>query len=176
MRGFVPVGSLITGNGAKNRVDKQGEKNLTLAEEKIAPEDNRACYYTLTSVKEASREAKVREEMVGFAVQFLGNPYVWGGTSLTDGCDCSGFVQSVYAHFGYSLPRVAEVQSACGMQIPVSEAQPGDLIFYAKKGYVYHVSMYIGDGCVIHAANQNVGIITSGIGSDAVWAVRLLNE
>ena len=67
-----------------------------------------------------------------------------GGTSLTNGCDCSGFTQSIYANFGYYIPRVAEAQAGYGMQIPVSSAEPGDLIFYAKNGYVYHVSMYIG--------------------------------
>ena len=61
------------------------------------------------------------------------------------------------------------------MQIPVSSAKPGDLIFYAKNGYVYHVSMYIGNGRVVQAANKNVGIITSGIGGDAVWATRIIN-
>ena len=95
-------------------------------------------------MQKASQEAKTREAIVNFALQFVGNPYVWGGTSLTNGCDCSGFVMSVYANFGYSLPRVADAQSVYGMQIPVSSAQPGDLIFYARNGYVYHVSMYIG--------------------------------
>ncbi|MFR3322218.1 MAG: C40 family peptidase [Lachnospiraceae bacterium] len=110
--------------------------------------------------------------MVNFALQFLGNPYVWGGTSLTNGCDCSGFVQSIYAYYGYSLPRVADAQSGYGMQIPISSAQPGDLIFYAKNGYVYHVSMYIGNGQVVHAAGRKLGIITSGISGNAVLAQR----
>ncbi|MFR2954843.1 MAG: C40 family peptidase [Lachnospiraceae bacterium] len=112
--------------------------------------------------------------MVNFALQFLGNPYVWGGTSLTNGCDCSGFVQSIYAYYGYSLPRVADAQSGYGMQIPISSAQPGDLIFYAKNGYVYHVSMYIGNGQVVHAAGRKLGIITSGISGNAVWATRII--
>ena len=81
---------------------------------------------------------------------------------------------SVYANFGYSLPRVADAQSVYGMQIPVSSAQPGDLIFYARNGYVYHVSMYIGGGQVVHAAGRQYGIITSGISGNAVWATRLI--
>ena len=130
-RGFVKRTELTMGAKADSIVSEKGEKNLTLADVKVKPEENKACYYTFTSVQEASQEAKTRESMVNFALQFLGNPYVWGGTSLTNGCDCSGFVQSIYAYYGYSLPRVADAQSGYGMQIPISSAQPGDLIFYA---------------------------------------------
>ena len=173
-RGFVKRTELTIGAKADAAVSEKGEKNLVLADVKIKPEENKACYYTFTSVQEASQEAKTRESMVNFALQFLGNPYVWGGTSLTNGCDCSGFVQSIYAYYGYSLPRVADAQSGYGMQIPISSAQPGDLIFYAKNGYVYHVSMYIGNGQVVHAAGRKLGIITSGISGNAVWATRII--
>ena len=157
-------------------MEKTGENNMELAEVLVEPEDNKACYYTITSVKKASQSALTREAMVNFALQFVGNPYVWGGTSLTNGADCSGFVQSVYAQFGYSLPRVAEDQAGYGMQIPVDSAQPGDLIFYARNGYVYHVSMYIGNGQVVHAAGRKSGIIVSGIGGNAVWATRVIAD
>ena len=173
-RGFVKRTELTMGAKADSIVSEKGEKNLTLADVKVKPEENKACYYTFTSVQEASQEAKTRESMVNFALQFLGNPYVWGGTSLTNGCDCSGFVQSIYAYYGYSLPRVADAQSGYGMQIPISSAQPGDLIFYARNGYVYHVSMYIGNGQVVHAAGRKLGIITSGISGNAVWATRII--
>ena len=149
---------------------------MTLAQMLVEPKDNKACYYTLTSVKEASQAAKTREAMVKFALQFVGNRYVWGGTSLTDGADCSGFVQSIYANFDYSIPRVAEDQAGYGLQIPIDSAEPGDLIFYARNGYVYHVSMYIGDGQVVQAANSRAGIITSGIADDAVWATRVITD
>ncbi len=115
-----------------------------------------------------------RASIVNFALQFVGNPYVWGGTSLTNGADCSGFVQSIYASFGYDLPRVACDQAGYGTQIPISDAEPGDLIFYAKSGYVYHVSMYIGDGQVVQAYSTKAGIITSDIGPNAVWATKIL--
>ena len=173
-RGFVKRTELTLGAKADAVVSEKGEKNLVLADVQVKPEENKACYYTFTSVQEASQEAKTRESMVNFALQFLGNPYVWGGTSLTNGCDCSGFVQSIYAYYGYSLPRVADAQSGYGMQIPISSAQPGDLIFYAKNGYVYHVSMYIGNGQVVHAAGRKLGIITSGISGNAVWATRII--
>lgn len=103
----------------------------------------------------------------------MGNPYVWGGTSLTNGADCSGFVQSVYSNFGYGIPRVACDQAEYGTQINISDAEPGDLIFYAKSGYVYHVSMYIGNGQVVQAYSSNAGIIKSDIGPNAVWATKV---
>ena len=125
----------------------------------------------------AEASESVRSQMVEFAEQFLGNPYVWGGTSLTDGADCSGFVQSIYANFGYSLPRVSRDQAQTGTRIPIEEAQPGDLIFYARDGEIYHVVMYIGDGQVIHASSKETGIKISNIYYDnAVWAVRILDE
>lgn len=175
-RGFVKKSSLLTGDPAQKKVEEKGEQNIALAEVLVEPEENKSCYYTFTSVKKASQAALTREAMVKFALQFVGNPYVWGGTSLTGGADCSGFVQSVYANFGYSLPRVAENQAVYGMQIPVESAEPGDLIFYARNGYVYHVSMYIGNGQVVHAAGRKVGIITSGIDGNAVWATRIITD
>jgi len=99
----------------------------------------------------------LRASMVAYAKQFLGNPYVWGGTSLTNGCDCSGFTMRIYEHFGYKIPR-AGGQRTFGKLISVSEAQPGDLVFYDG-----HVVMYIGDGKVIHASCERVGIIISSL-------------
>ena len=115
-----------------------------------------------------------RQEVVDFALQFVGNPYVWGGTSLTNGADCSGFVQSIYKRFGISLPRVAADQANAGTRISVEEALPGDLIFYAENGYIYHVVMYIGDGKVVHASSSASGIKVSDLyRAHAVSGVRL---
>ncbi len=94
--------------------------------------------------------------VASYAKQFLGNPYVWGGTSLTHGTDCSGFTQSLYRHFGKSLPRTAAEQ--CGATRKVSSPQPGDLFFYSNGSRVNHVAMYIGGGLVIHASNPSDGI------------------
>lgn len=114
------------------------------------------------------------QAVVDYALQFVGNPYVWGGTSLTEGADCSGFVQSVYRDFGVSLPRVASEQANAGTRIPVSEAQPGDLIFYADNGEIYHVVLYMGNGQVVHASSAATGIKVSEVyWEKAVWAVKM---
>ena len=105
---------------------------------------------------EAKRLAK-RQEVVNFALQFEGNPYVYGGTSLTNGADCSGFVMSVFANFGYSLPRVAAAQCDASTKKDISQLEPGDLVFYGN-GYIDHVALYIGDGKIIHASNAATGI------------------
>ena len=174
VRGFISKDSVVTGDYADIKVNQKTESGFTYATEVVAPEDNKACYYTLTSVKEADDNAALRESIVNFALQFVGNPYVWGGTSLTNGADCSGFVQSIYANYGYSIPRVACDQAEYGTQISISDAEPGDLIFYAKQGYVYHVSMYIGNGQVVQAYSTKAGIITSEIGPNAVWATKVI--
>lgn len=102
-----------------------------------------------------------RTAIVAYAKQFLGNPYVYGGTSLTDGTDCSGFTQGVYKHFGIDTGRSSRDQAAKGRAIDVSAAQPGDLLFYASGDTINHVALYIGGGQVIHASNSTTGIIIS---------------
>lgn len=97
--------------------------------------------------------------IVDYAMQFLGNPYVWGGVSLTNGCDCSGFTMSLYAHYGVSLPHFAASQASCTTSVSSSEARPGDLFFYGDG--ISHVGMYIGNGQIIHASNSRTGIIIS---------------
>ncbi len=102
-----------------------------------------------------------RTAIVAYAKQFLGNPYVYGGTSLTNGTDCSGFTQGIYKHFGITTGRTSRDQAANGRTIEISAAQPGDLLFYASGNYINHVALYIGDGKVIHASNSTTGIIIS---------------
>lgn len=97
-----------------------------------------------------------RKELVEFALQFEGNPYVYGGTSLTNGADCSGFVMSVFKNFGYELPRVAAAQFEASRKKEISEIEPGDLVFYG--GGISHVALYIGDGKIIHASTSASGI------------------
>lgn len=100
-------------------------------------------------------------QIVEYALQFLGNPYVYGGTSLTEGCDCSGFVMSIYKHFGYSIPRVSRDQANGGSEISIDSIQAGDLLFYANSsGTINHVGLYMGNGRIINASNEKVGITT----------------
>ena len=97
------------------------------------------------------------QEIVDFALQFEGNPYVYGGTSLTNGADCSGFVMSVFKEFGYELPRVAAAQYEQSTKKDVADLEPGDLVFYGT-GSITHVALYIGDGQIIHASTSASGI------------------
>lgn len=105
--------------------------------------------------------SSVRSQMVNFAMQYLGCPYVWGGTSLGGGADCSGFVMRVYENYGYYLPRTSYNQASYCNSISYSEAQPGDLFFYGNGYSVSHVAMYIGNGQIIHAMDENHGICIS---------------
>ena len=100
-----------------------------------------------------------RAQIANYAVQFVGNPYVWGGTSLTNGADCSGFTMSVMAHFGVSLPHSSAAQANCGKSIKSSQMRPGDLVFYSGSGGgINHVALYIGNGQVVHASSKRTGI------------------
>lgn len=101
-----------------------------------------------------------RQALIQYAKQFLGNPYVYGGTSLTDGADCSGFVQQVFKHFGITTGRSSRDQYANAQSISFEQLQPGDLVFYASGDYINHVAIYAGDGVIIHAANARTGICT----------------
>lgn len=177
VRGFVEQKYLDYSDETKQQIEAKGEEKYQTAKETVKPEENNALYYTQTSVKEGTPSGEIRESVLQFASQFIGNPYVWGGTSLTEGADCSGFVQQIYKQYGYDLPRVAEDQSQYGMKIPVEDAQPGDLIFYAKAGHVYHVVMYAGDGKTIEAASTKLGIIEGKVNTkNAVWATRVIND
>ena len=99
-----------------------------------------------------------RAQIANYAVQFVGNRYVYGGTSLTNGTDCSGFTMSVMAKFGVSLPHNSGAQSGCGKSITSSQMRPGDLVFYSGSGGINHVALYIGNGQVCHASNARSGI------------------
>lgn len=107
----------------------------------------------------ANAAASRRSKVVNYAIQFVGNPYVWGGTSLTKGADCSGFTMQVMRQFGVSLPHYSGAQAKMGKPVKSGEMRPGDLIFYANSGgTVNHVAMYIGNGQIVHAASKKSGI------------------
>ena len=121
---------------------------------------------------DASSSDSLRQGVVNYALQFVGNPYVYGGTSLTNGTDCSGFTQSVLANFGISISRTAASQSGGGTAVDMSNLQPGDLLFYDNGSGIGHVSMYIGNGQVVHASNEQTGIIVSSVDYRTACAAR----
>lgn len=132
---------------------------------------------TMTEVRYGQGVSDVRVALVQYACQFVGNPYVWGGTSLTNGADCSGFVLSVFANYGYSLPHHSGSQANCGTSISASEAQPGDLFFYGNGSRINHVAIYIGNGQVVHASSPKTGIKISGAYyRTPVKVVRIIND
>jgi uncharacterized protein YgiM (DUF1202 family) len=118
---------------------------------------------TITELKYGEGVSDVRVSVVQYAKQFLGNPYVWGGTSLTNGADCSGFVLSILSKYGVSLPHSSASQSRMGSAVELGDVLPGDLIFYGNGGSVNHVAMYIGGGQVIHASSARTGIKISNM-------------
>lgn len=136
---------------AEELVKGTEEEVQKVQEEKVAAEE-------AARKAEEERVAK-RQEIVDYALQFEGNPYVYGGTSLTNGADCSGFVMSVFANFGYELPRVASSQYIASQKKDISEIETGDLVFYGNSPEgIYHVALYIGDGKIIHASTAATGI------------------
>lgn len=147
---------------AKAEAEEIAQKRL---EAEAAAEAARKAEEKRKAAEEAARkaeEARVarRQEIADFALQFVGNPYVYGGTSLTNGADCSGFVMSVFAQFGYELPRVAAAQCAASQKKSAEEIEVGDLVFYGDGG-IDHVALYIGDGKIVHASTAATGIKVS---------------
>ena len=123
-----------------------------------------------SSSSSSSSSSGSGSSVVDYATQFVGNPYVWGGTSLTNGADCSGFVQSVYANFGVSLPRTSYEQQNAGYEVSYADAQPGDLICYGG-----HVAIYMGNGQIVHASNSRDGIkISNNAAYRTITSVRRL--
>ena len=137
-----------------------------------APETD-APYTEAPETEAPASDSSVGQEIANYAVQFVGNPYVYGGTSLTNGADCSGFTQSVMANFGIYIARTAADQSYGGTSVSISDIQPGDLLFYSDGGGISHVALYIGGGQIVHAATESQGIIISSYNYDSpVCAAR----
>lgn len=113
------------------------------------------------------------QDIANYAVQFVGNPYVYGGTSLTNGADCSGFVMRVYADHGISLDRTAYYQASNGIEVSISQLVPGDLIIFDYgTGTIQHVGIYIGNNQYVHAANSSTGIVISTLNTSSVYTCR----
>lgn len=163
VEGYISSEYLLTGGEANERA-------ATLQEEGAELETA----LTMTEYRYGKGVTDVQMAVCEYARQFVGNPYVWGGTSLTRGADCSGFTLSVYKNFGVSLPHSSKAQAHCGTRVDISEVQPGDLIFYGGKN-IHHVALYIGNGQVVHAQSRKTGIVvTSMYYHTPTRAVRVL--
>ena len=179
VRGFVCARYLLRGEAAEKEVNRRQEESFSLAEMWVKPWNNKAYTYTYATTKTLLSSGEARGELLQYAKNFLGNPYVWGGTSLINGCDCSGFIQQIFSNFGYALPRTSRQQAKAGTRISVQEAKPGDLLFYQREsGFIYHVMIYLGDGKVIHAGSEATGILISDFNYEksTEFAVRVIPE
>ena len=131
---------------------------------------------TITEIKYGDGVSDVRVALVQNALQYVGNRYVWGGTSLTNGVDCSGFTMQIMAQYGIYLPHSSRAQPAYGTKISSSEAQPGDLFFYGSGKSINHVAIYIGNGQIVHASNKRDGIkISNAFYRSPICVVRYFN-
>lgn len=137
---------------ARRKAEEEARKKAASTTAKV-PSSSKNNKYTGPAASKSSGGTAEGRAVADYGLQFVGNPYVFGGTSLTNGADCSGFVQSVYRHFGYSLPRSSSEQRSAGREVSYSEAQPGDIICYAG-----HVGIYIGNGQIVHASSPATGI------------------
>ena len=141
-------------------IEEKRQEEIRIAEEKKLEEERkkleeqRKKQYITYSADMITSDS----EIVNFAIGFIGNPYVAGGSSLTTGTDCSGFVMLVYANFGISLPRTAPAQSSVGTPVSIDNIQPGDIVSYGYNGFVGHSALYVGNGMIIHAATPELGI------------------
>ena len=192
--GYVKTEYILTGESAEEKAkaivaEKKPEVDVETLDEAKAEELAAECFsYAESKEEEAARlaeeAAKAEEEakaaeaetvgngqaVVDYAMQFVGNPYVWGGTSLTNGADCSGFVQSVYANFGVSMPRTSSAMRSAGTEVSYSEAVPGDVICYEG-----HVGIYIGNGQIVNAIDEAHGIgVPSATYTNIITVRRLL--
>lgn len=151
IKGYISSEYLLTGAEANEKAESLMEEGRELE-----------TALTMMEYRYGKGVTDIQMEICEYARQFVGNPYRWGGTSLTKGADCSGFTLSVYANYGVSLPHSSRAQANCGTRIDVSEVQPGDLVFYGGKN-IHHVAMYIGNGQIVHAQSANTGIVVSSM-------------
>lgn len=161
----IAAGTIITQDSSQIRLNNKGEY-LNMAFTEVS---SQAVETVMQAREETIKklDAQKRQEIVDYACMFIGNPYVWGGTSLTEGADCSGFVQSVYAHFGVTLPRTSSSQRNAGAAVSYKNVLPGDIICYEG-----HVGIYIGNGEIVNARNPEKGIGITPATYKNILAVR----
>jgi peptidoglycan DL-endopeptidase CwlO len=167
---FVEAESIEEERARKAAEEKARKEAAKAAEKALAKQQaaskSKETASTIVSQYSADESYSLGEQVVEYACQFIGNPYVYGGTSLTNGCDCSGFVMSVYAHFGVSLPRTGQRNSGYAIA-SLDEAQPGDIICYSG-----HVGIYMGNGTIVHAATPAKGICTTNANYTTIIGIR----
>ena len=158
-----------TGQVAKVEQEKAAEEAKQKAIEEA--KKNNVTYYAEDSVG-TNTNLELATQIVDYALQFVGNPYVYGGNSLTNGTDCSGFTSLVFANFGISLPRTSYSQGYVGVYVNPNNRQIGDLILYGYDGQISHAALYIGNNQVVHALNSNTGIVVTDYSIMPVITVR----
>lgn len=149
---------------AKRRAEEEARRK---AQEENGEENQESVSEAYTPEPASPGDSSKGQEIANYACQFVGNPYVAGGTSLTEGCDCSGFTSSVFSHFGISLPRSSYAQSAAGRAVSFAEIQPGDILYYGG-----HVAIYIGNNQIVHASTAATGIKISNASYRTVITIR----
>ena len=162
-----------TGQVAKVEQEEAEKKAAEEAKQKAIEEakKNNVTYYAEDSVG-TNTNLELATQIVNYALQFVGNPYVYGGNSLTNGTDCSGFTSLVFANFGISLPRTSYSQGYVGVYVNPNNRQIGDLILYGYDGQISHAALYIGNNQVVHALNSNTGIVVTDYSIMPVITVR----
>lgn len=162
-----------TGQVAKVEQEEAEKKAAEEAKQKAIEEakKNNVTYYAEDSVG-TNTNLELATQIVDYALQFVGNPYVYGGNSLTNGTDCSGFTSLVFANFGISLPRTSYSQGYVGVYVNPNNRQIGDLILYGYDGQISHAALYIGNNQVVHALNSNTGIVVTDYSIMPVITVR----
>lgn len=164
--------SLPTEELLKQQDENVKEESDTKAKEEVQVETHEEVtsekeVYSINLAANSENEIPYNEiisnQVVNYALQFVGGPYVYGGNSLTNGTDCSGFTKLVFANYGVYLPRSAPEQAYAGVHVDLSDIKPGDIIVSGYDGVVCHASLYIGDGKLVHALNSNVGIVVTSM-------------
>ena len=155
----------IPGEELKKEQEKNiVEEEIEQADQELISLENKAYSMSLAVVeKSIPYNEIISNQVVNYALQFVGYPYVYGGNSLTNGTDCSGFTKLIYASYGVYLPRSAPEQAYAGRHVSLEDIMPGDIIVSGYDGVVCHASIYIGDGKLVHALNSNVGIVVTSM-------------
>lgn len=155
----------IPGEELKKEQEKNiVEEEIEQADQELISLENKAYSMSLAVVEEnIPYNEIISNQVVNYALQFVGYPYVYGGNSLTNGTDCSGFTKLIYASYGVYLPRSASEQAYSGVHVNLDNIMPGDIVVSGYDGVVCHASIYIGDGKLVHALNSNVGIVVTSM-------------